>query len=425
MKNITSLLFLAVSLYGQTVNCYESISPTFNDSFTAGVRSLQYQGADVKVLVFPTISYPTLDFLRDKILRDCQTWQSPRGGMKNNLIAIMVSLSPRRDAIYFGDQWKPMLDSQYGRIRSQVMEPRFRENNISGGIDAGLKEIARVIVMPANAGAPLVVNQPTDLSGLWRFLEFLLYAVGAFTALWYIAKIISKKNRERDDRTGAQQGALIAQQEATSLVAESSSWGLEGDPKKVLDAAIESYSQLGYGAMDPQRNGLTAQQYKAIESRYREAIQKIEAAKWGQKFEDSGKNDPPPSPEPHNPKSNGEPFDASRIKVKPIRHVPRVEREVVHEIHNHYVDPVYPAYNQNPVFVPVVIPMQEYPALTSTYIPTTEPEHTSWPASDPEPSSGGGGDSSFDTSSSSGGGGDSGGGDCGGGDCGGGGDGGF
>lgn len=285
---IGMLLFVAAAQAQTVADCNADVSSE-DAKLTATAKMLVTNtGADVRVRVVTELTDATLDAWVLRMQRACLSWQAadnPKAA-KNNLLVFAVAPNSRKSGIYYGDQWKPALDSQRPRISAEIMNRRFREGDWVGGLNAGMAEASRLIVQQSQVGAgSVVVNQaataPVDLSGLWPVLllaiSALMIGFGLRTALR-----IRKERREEEQRTaGAQQAAVIAQQEATGLVAESSSWELGAESKKFLDSAVQTYSELGMGSTDPHRNGLSASQYGAMREKYREVADCIKQSRYG------------------------------------------------------------------------------------------------------------------------------------------------
>lgn len=379
---------LAVSAMAQTPACDARIDPQLSGTGpTEAINSLLNVGADVRIRIIPDLTAPTLDSWEATMRRECPSWQAEGGNRKNNLIVFAVAIKARKSGIYYGAQWAPLLDQQWPRIQSQVMNPRFRDGDWVGGLSAGMTEVWRIILRhQENAATPpsIVINQPepstpTDLSGLWTLLGWMAGAglLIYLTLTW--THYLRRKRLDDEERTAAQQAALVAQQESTNLITESASWELEGDGKALLDAAIKSYADLGWGPSDPRRDDKTTTQYNFIRDAYRRVSIDIRDSK-------------------HIGKWGGPKRPASRPVVSPEQRSdppqPILRERVIFEEH-HYRD-------NGPVIPPIIFvgtepetyrtsPAYEVPSHSygSSYTPT---------ASDPTPA--GGGSTDFGSSSS-------------------------
>jgi uncharacterized membrane protein YgcG len=140
-------------------------------------------GADVRIRTVASIgTAATLDSYERGVERGCPSWQASDGGRKNNLIVLMVAIEQRTTGLYYGGQWESALGSSWPRIQGDLMNPRFRDGDFAGGVNAGLQEIYRVVDLqlhPQNAPAAQPHVQPAaspsaDYSGLGRAVAILL-----------------------------------------------------------------------------------------------------------------------------------------------------------------------------------------------------------------------------------------------------------
>lgn len=374
---ITTLL--ATAALAQPFYCDGRIDPPLPGTGPmAAINSLLDVGVDVRVRILTDLTYPTLDAWESAVRRGCPSWQAEGGNRKNNLIIFVVATSAHKSGIYYGAQWAPLLNWQWTRIQSQRMNPRFRDGDITGGLAAGMGEVHRLILQ-STAPPATIINQmppsdPVDLSGLLKLLGWILViSVGAGCVVFFLGYLRWLKE-ENEARTGAQQGALIAQQEATGLITESSSWELTGDAKALLDSAVKTYADLGWGPTDPKLDGLTASQYSAIQDAYRKVSIDIRAAKH------LGGDDGPLSSHSADSPLPGSPHVHGKKKQQRDRSYPPqpIRERVVYEEHYHDNGPIVP-----PIIVVDASPRYAPPADKPSY-----PTH-----SDPSPSWGSSGDS--------------------------------
>ena len=369
------LAFLAFAGIAFAQQCDSAYPKT--PALDLSINSLVAVGADVRVQVIERMNAPTLDAYERMVEQACPSWRAPDGGRKNNLIVVIVSIKDRKTGIYFGSQWRA-LESQWPRVQSSLMAPRFREGDYAGGVSAGLLEIGHLIQDADvwKSGRPVVVQQaataPTDFSGLWTvFLCIVLIGGGIFLVV-IVIKELAQRRKAREEITGAQQSALIAQQEATDAILAGS-----GREDEQYRNAVKSYGQMGSGtgALDPKIKGLTAPQYRAIADRYREVIDQASQPK-------------KTNPAPHLESILGSTPRRSRASAK--SQPPPVVHNTNTVIHEHY------DHGTMPIFIPTS-PSVVYVPEPSSYTP---PEHHSSPAPDPSPSYGGSSDWGSSSSSS-------------------------
>lgn len=112
-------------------------------------------GQQVVVLTVPSLEG---DALEDFSLKVSRTWKLGRAG-KNDGILVLIARDDRKMRIEVGYGLEGTLpDALCGRIIRDEMVPRFRENDFSGGISAGVDAVLSVLAgdytPPAQASAP-------------------------------------------------------------------------------------------------------------------------------------------------------------------------------------------------------------------------------------------------------------------------------
>lgn len=191
-------------------------------------------GSEVRIITMREYgNFASLDEYKEQLLNSCGSWKSADGGMRNNLIVLMISVNERQSALFFGDEWRPVLDGQWNTIRSERMGPRFRDGDFAGGFVNGLNDIrARITANRSHSSGPTTVvqSEPVDLSGLWKVLGWIV-ALGALVAALLVA--VRWLDR-RAQRRVAQQRAKVAKGSVTTR--------LNGvvEPLQLLKARINS-----------------------------------------------------------------------------------------------------------------------------------------------------------------------------------------
>lgn len=375
------------------------------------VQGLISHGADIRVRALDRFTAPTLELYERNMEQSCQSWQAPDGGRKNNLIVIAVAVQNRKSGIYYGSQWKPVLDSQWPRIESQVMAPRFRDHDFAGGIAAALDEIGRLIERQASAPAGSVVidqSAPMDLSGLWWFLKWaLILAFGGLAAV-FILRRLTERRKERRLATAAQREAILAAQDAAAAVSsipdatEMEFARLKIGEKNFLwaktriEAAVEMYgSRRNSSVWDPDRHGLLESEYRSMANGFTSIVAEIDQAKKTLAGSAAG-----PSSVPKEPKEVKYPKRERVVFEQPKRvHVAVDHESVVREYVN--TSPSIVVINSGSYSSPAPAPDPPSSSLGSS-------DSSSGGSSDWGSSSSDSGGGSCDFGSSSGGGGDSG-----------------
>lgn len=184
-------------------------------------KKLENAGADVRVLVINSFGDAgNLDNYVDGVQRGCKSWQATDGGRKNNLIVFAVAVKDRKTGLFYGGQWTRILDEHWTRILTDKVTPRFRDGDFAGGISTGLNEVTLVItekVHAANNPKPTTVinTQPTDFSGLWKVLGWIVGVVAIGFLIICSARWYWDQKAENEKCRAAQQLARIKKSACT------------------------------------------------------------------------------------------------------------------------------------------------------------------------------------------------------------------
>jgi len=99
-------------------------------------------GAQVAVLTIPSLEG---DPLEDFSIRVVETWKLGRADADDGVL-ILIARDERRMRIEVGYGLEGVLtDAQSGRIIDQLMSPRFREGDFSGGVGAAVEAVSSAI----------------------------------------------------------------------------------------------------------------------------------------------------------------------------------------------------------------------------------------------------------------------------------------
>lgn len=348
---------------------------------TDSVRRLKEAGADPRIV---TVSTTNLDLVEQALVQNCSDWQGTNG-IKSTLVVLMVAPKEHKMGIYFGHAFDSALQSDWNRIKQEEMAPRFKSGQFAEGMIAAMDHIGgRIKAQADEARSPkqtTVVEQPTDLSGLWRFLMWCL-AVGSGLgiAIWLVYWLTQKAKR-KDQWAHARTGAIMARNHATVLINKLRITDLPKDKVDQFDSLYGRFTDLGNQTrFDPSDEGLQIGEYMAIERAYRELSNDLEQLNWassGKKEQVQVQAAPP-----------DESYHPSTHKKKTVKTDD---------------DPPAPApasTNTNNVFAPVIIGTDVGgPDRTAVWEREPDPEPR-YREPDPEPSFGGGGSSDFGSSSS-------------------------
>jgi uncharacterized protein len=170
------------------------LSPEAKQRLEQQLRSYE-QGTtrQIAVAIFPSLEDESVD---DFSMHVAEKWKI--GGKKNNDgVLITLFVKERRDRIEVGYGLEDRLtDALTARIRTELMEPRFKQGDFEGGLREGLAAIDTATGGHAHNEGQLPARQPTrdrdDGSG---FVFFLIIVV----VLVVVSAII---NRGRGGRGG-------------------------------------------------------------------------------------------------------------------------------------------------------------------------------------------------------------------------------
>lgn len=291
------------------------------DQVATEAQKLVNLGADVRVRSVKTFgSAGNLDNYVDQIQKECNSWQATDGGYKNNLVVLIVAVDDRKTGLYYGSQWKRTLEPNWIRIQADKMNPRFRDGDFAGGFAAGLQEIQRLIDLEIHPPSPVPqqqqpqvvvvvpttqpreVSPPLDLSGLWRVLGWVVAIIVLAVVGYFGYQFTTAYLTRQAKRRAAQQKARLAKQATASRIAEWSEKfkGVELQisvtavqvaeeeikplrnalvkAQRLYDKATMRHADLESSAGDPNRPGLTEDEYHNIEGAYNKALVELQEA---------------------------------------------------------------------------------------------------------------------------------------------------
>src|SRR3989344_1047531 len=260
-------------------------------------KKVQDLGATVRIRVYSSTRYgENLDFLQEELESKCLSWRAPDGGTRNNLISLLLSVEDRGWGFFVGSQWANSLNrGVQNRLEDNYVFPRFRDNDFSGALIAGLEQITSILdaqakgsVVGSGATAVIVQTEPTDFTGLWWVL-FSIVLVGLVGGAFVV---VQNKRKEEEKRRAAQQKALMAKRNVSGKVnsaydalpvlearigalaqsvSENELSTLKNELagiKQTVDSTSEAFTRIGMGKTDAEQNTLSAQEYVNIESEY-------------------------------------------------------------------------------------------------------------------------------------------------------------
>lgn len=147
------------------------------------IEGLVSLGADVRIHLMESTGDMSLADYRDSIIRECSSWRTSSGGLKTNIIAIIVSIDPPRTGVYFGSGWQTELnDARVESIIANSMNPLFVEGRWTDGLRFGLRGI-ETLISSARAGNI-------------RWLAYVLVLVGLIVLLVFVAVFFMAMRRD-------------------------------------------------------------------------------------------------------------------------------------------------------------------------------------------------------------------------------------
>ena len=263
------------------------------------INKLVLRGADVRVQVLSSFhNTSSIDEYKMMFQGNCKYWQSPDGGMKNNLILLLVVPKKQVTGIYIGEQWRRYLENDKASIKRD-MDGRFRDGKLAEGILVGLKNIDVLLSVDlASAKKPIVINNntPADMSGLWSFFKWLLFIVALVIGGWFALRVHSRRTESRaaqreamTERAKCVQAingyttplALLKSKITTSEIEPNWSSRLNHsftDVETAFTMASAAFKALDRSANNPETPRLSAQEYKDMALRYLDVFRKFESA---------------------------------------------------------------------------------------------------------------------------------------------------
>lgn len=196
---------------------------------TDAAKALENLGAVVRVRVIPSVAgYGNLDKYETHIQNDvCDSWQGGTGGRRSNLIVLYVSMD-HQVGMYAGDSWRRELGDAWPDILANDVTPKLRDRDIGGGLASGLQSIADTIVRakaarnapPASANPVIIREKPTDFSGLWHVLGWIVGLGAIFLLGLFGWRAYGSRKKEQEACNAARQKALSAKGRCSGTVLE-------------------------------------------------------------------------------------------------------------------------------------------------------------------------------------------------------------
>ncbi len=300
----------------QVVNDQAGLFGNQQAAVEAAANTLMGLGAEVRVVTLPDLGgRGNLDLVKEGWKDRCPSWQSPSRHLKSNLVVLMIAKKERKAGIYCGSTYLPRLtEDMMGRIRTERMNPKFQAGDFAGGFIAAMDAIGNVITVtpqPTASAPPVVVNvpqqasPPADLSGLWKFLGWLL-GLGVIAAVVLgVLKVRRSNQQEQEWRRAAQLKAQRAMKACSAAILEFDEAGgpLTMLPIKLADLAKRAgaetlkpfneklasltsrsndlrgqFANLNTSANDPDADGRSVAEYNEMAAAYEPILSRLNAA---------------------------------------------------------------------------------------------------------------------------------------------------
>ena len=231
--------------------------------------ALKQQGADVRVVTVNLSG--TLEQFVAQQKRTCSSWQSTDGGVKNNLVVFALAPVQRKFGIFYGAEWKEALDKSQNTIKMQFMAPAFRDGDWARGIAAGERQVGvEIRALQEAALHPAqntVVNQASDLTGLWRILGWLLLIACLAGLVWVWVRRVQGRQEVATAQQAAQKAAATLAERIQQLrtrYAEQKALGTDVSRlEDTLDDVATTYANLGT-SYDPSVKGRGLSDYQEM-----------------------------------------------------------------------------------------------------------------------------------------------------------------
>lgn len=270
-----------------------AVDSSSKEKLQSAMAALTNMGADARVMFLSSYHrdvngdmHKNIAGYKATMLAKCRSWQAADGGFKNNLILFIVVSKKQAHAVYYGSQWAPRLSAHESRYSSD-MSGRFRDGDLVGGVLMGLGDVADLLsVKPSQEGKPVVINHPTDYSGLWKVFGWLavLSIVGllVWLAFWVFGQIEKRRKAQRDAQTERGQcsqalsvieGELAILKSKVSQTALSPEWvsrinGVLDQAERKFAQAASEFNGLNRSANNPDTPRLSVMEYVGMGGRY-------------------------------------------------------------------------------------------------------------------------------------------------------------
>jgi len=287
MRRLVWIVFvvLCLSALSVAIDCNSMVSDDANvftgktTDVTLAGQALVDQGADLRVI---STSSQNLDVSEHNMELGCPSWQGPNGTRKSTLIVLMVAPKERKMGMFYGAAWHHALDGSWNRIKQDYMAPYFKTGDFAGGMIASEKQLtARLLASKDEATHPAtVVNEaakPTDLSGLWRVMGWLLaLGFGVFVIVVVVIELRARQ-RKKDAVTKAQADATAARNTATNLITQKKQVVMTVNDQRIFEDINQQFVDFAGSYRGDPSQELTLAQYESMRDVYNSIAAQLRA----------------------------------------------------------------------------------------------------------------------------------------------------
>jgi uncharacterized membrane protein YgcG len=278
------LLLAAVSAFAQdcdkTVVDGAGVLGGKTSEVAAKAQMIVAQSGDVRVVTLGNLP-GTLEQYVQQRKEACPSWQNTSGGVKSNLVVLVVAPAARKFGVFFGTGWDGALKDSVPNIKSQFMAPAFRDGDWARGLIQGEEQVGnRLKAFNEAALHPqqtTVENDAADLNGLWTVLGWTLGVTLLVSLGVMLYRVRKRREAERQEIEAAQQeaqqtSAAVADKLSKINVSLAQRKALDEDvtaTQRAVDLIAEQYARYANTlSCSPSTEGLSARQYEGMTGMY-------------------------------------------------------------------------------------------------------------------------------------------------------------
>ncbi len=133
----------------------------------ADLDRLAAAGAVPVLRVWQDVPGGDLDAAVQTVVDGCESWRGAGlRGVASSVVVLAVSLDDRRSGVYYGDQFKPFLDSWWEGMLLEVVNPLLEKGKTAAAVDAGLAALATQVDMTQPGDTSDGALDGSDTSGM-------------------------------------------------------------------------------------------------------------------------------------------------------------------------------------------------------------------------------------------------------------------